>query len=77
VTETTYDEIATWRLANGDKVIVVRATIHQPDALPHYKRRYHWTVVARNGEKVATSGETFTRARSAKRAAARSFPPPE
>lgn len=78
MSETTYDEITSWHLANGDKVIVVRATVVETDEMFNdriRKRRYHYTVVAPNGRKVATSGETFTRAWSAKRAARRNFPP--
>jgi hypothetical protein len=72
MTEIAYEEVTSWTLANGDRVLVVRANITTPDCR---RRLYHWTVVAANGRKVATSGQTFKRARNAKRAAARNFPP--
>ena len=42
---------------------IVRATIKRTDATGGIKwsRRFHYSVIAANGEKVGTSGETFTR----------------
>jgi hypothetical protein len=75
MTETAYEEVTSWTLGNGDRVLIVRANITTPGSPDSRRRVYHWTVVAANGRKVATSGQTFKRARNAKRAAARNFPP--
>jgi hypothetical protein len=78
MTETMREVVDSWDLPNGDRVQIVRATIKRTDATGGIKwsRRFHYSVIAANGEKVGTSGETFTRRRSATRAAERHHPRP-
>lgn len=46
---------------SGDRVEILRSM----------NGEWYWRIVARNGEIIATAGETFTRKWSAKRAARR------
>lgn len=59
-----------WRTGAGDTAEVVPAQTAAGNP-----PRWFWRVVAPNGRIVASSGQTFTRRRSARRALARTFPP--
>lgn len=75
MTETTREVVDEWTLANGDRLMVVRSTIKKVDADGiRWSRSFFFHVLAPNGEKVGTSGESFTRKRSAVRAAERHHP---
>lgn len=69
---TTYEDVDSWELPNGDRVLIVRASTKHDNG--NRTRRFHFTIVAPNGAKVGTSGETFTRKRYAVRAAERHHP---
>lgn len=59
-----------WTTAAGDTAEVFPA---RPG--PGNPQKWYWRIVAPNGQIIATSGQGFTRRRSARRALARSFPP--
>lgn len=60
----------TWTTTTGDT-----AEVYLARPAPGNPQKWYWRVVAANGEKVAASGEAFTRRRSARRACERLFPP--
>lgn len=59
-----------WTTSAGDTAEVFPAS-----PAPGNPQRWYWRVVAPNGRIVASSGQGFTRGRSARRALARMFPP--
>lgn len=58
-----------WTTVSGD---VVEVFADRPG--PGHPFKWYWRLVAPNGKQVASSGQGFTRARSARRAAHRMFP---
>lgn len=60
-----------WTTGSGDTAEVFPAS-----PAPGNPQRWYWRVVAPNGRIIASSGQGFTRRRSAHRALARAFPPP-
>lgn len=60
-----------WTTTAGDTAEVFLGAAPSPG----HRQRWYWRIVAPNGQIIASSGQGFTRGRSARRALARTFPP--
>lgn len=62
-----------WETTSGDRVVVFAPKPTEPT----FGHRWYWHVKSANNQIIASSGESFTRKWSAKRAALRAFPKAE